>query len=72
MWESVASLQRCVENSVRNQLSFGIVILDQYVYIFKLVDAIYVEVVVRLDEKAEGKNGECLQPKMTKKVNVRL
>lgn len=57
MWESVASLQRRVENSVRNQLSFGIVILDQYVYIFKLVDAIYVEVVVRLDEKAEGKNG---------------
>lgn len=57
MWESVASLQRCVENSVRNQLSFGIVILDQYVYIFKLVDAIYVKVVVRLDEKAEGKNG---------------
>lgn len=57
MWESVASLQRCVENSVRNQLRFGIVILDQYVYIFKLVDAIYVEVVVRLDEKAEGKNG---------------
>lgn len=57
MWESVASLQRCVENSVRNQLSFGIVILDQYVYIFKLVDAIYVEVVVRLDEKAEGRKG---------------
>lgn len=54
MWESVASLQRCVENSVRNQLSFGIIILDQYVYIFKLVDAIPVEVVVRLDEKAEG------------------
>lgn len=60
MWESVASLQRCVENSVRNQLSFGIIILDQYVYIFKLVDAIHVEVVVRLDEKAEGKKGVML------------
>lgn len=60
MWESVASLQRCVENSVRNQLSFGIIILDQYVYIFKLVDAIHVEVIVRLDEKAEGKKGVML------------
>lgn len=57
MWESGASLQRCVENSVRNQLRFAIVILDQYVYIFKLVDAIYVEVVVRLDEKVEGRKG---------------